>query len=82
MKRIGVIIVKATTATYMVSKVSMVTKAYELAKGMVTGEAPQVNTLREVSETELEQGRHILLKWTIPGKNDDRAEITKLEDAI
>lgn len=54
------IIVKATTATYSVSKVSMVTKAYELAKGVVTGEAPQVNTMREVSESELEQGRSII----------------------
>lgn len=44
----------------MVSKVSMVTKAYELAKGMVTGEAPQVNTLREVSESELQQGRSLI----------------------
>ena len=60
MQRIGVIIVKATTATYMVSKVSMVTKAYELAKGVITGEAPQVNTLREVSETELQQGRTLI----------------------
>ena len=38
----------------------MVTKAYELAKGVVTGEAPQVNTLREVSESELQQGRSII----------------------
>lgn len=44
----------------MVSKVSIVTKAYELAKGMVTGEAPQVNTLREVTESELQQGRSII----------------------
>jgi len=56
----GVIVVKATTATYMVSKTSLVTKAFEVAKGMVTGEAPQVNTLREVSEEELEQGRSII----------------------
>ena len=54
------IIVKATTATYSVSKVSMVTKAYELAKGVVTGEAPQVNTMREVSASELQQGRSII----------------------
>jgi hypothetical protein len=44
----------------MVSKASMVTKAYELAKGMVTGEAPQVNTLRELTESELQQGRSII----------------------
>jgi hypothetical protein len=44
----------------MVSKASMVSKAYELAKGMITGEAPQVNTLREVSESELQQGRTLI----------------------
>jgi hypothetical protein len=44
----------------MVSKASMVTKAYELAKGMVTGEAPQVNTLRELTESELQQGRSLI----------------------
>jgi len=38
----------------------MVIKAYELAKGIVTGEAPHVNTLREVSESELQQGRSII----------------------
>jgi hypothetical protein len=59
-QRIGVIVVKATTATYSISKLSLVTKAYELAKGVVTGEVPNVNTLREVSESELQQGRSLI----------------------
>ena len=44
------------TATYLVSKLSIVTKACELVKGVVRGEARQVNTLREASESELQQG--------------------------
>ena len=44
----------------MVSKSSLVTKAFEVAKGVVTGETPQVNVLRELTESELQQGRSII----------------------
>ena len=53
--RIGVIRVKAKTATYAISSGNMVTRSVEYAKGVVTGEAPKVNKLREITEDELEQ---------------------------
>merc|ERR1711874_596574 len=55
--RIGVIRVKTNTAQYAVSRRTMVGGVVELAKGVVTGESPQVNKLRHLSEAEIEQWR-------------------------
>lgn len=55
--RIGVIKVEARTVTYAISKGTMVGRAVEIVKGAVTGEAAQVNDLREVSEEEIKQYR-------------------------
>jgi len=51
--RIGVIRVETKTATYAVSKKSALGRAAELAQGVVTGSAPAVNRLREISEQEI-----------------------------
>lgn len=53
--RIGVIKVNAKTATYAVSARNMLGRGYEVAKGTITGQAPNVNKLRELSEEELQQ---------------------------
>ena len=53
--RIGVIKVTAKTATYAITGQTYVARTVQVAKGMVTGQAPSVNKLREISEGELEQ---------------------------
>lgn len=53
--RIGIIKVNAKTATYAVADRSAVARGFEVAKGMVTGEAPNVQKLRELSEEEIVQ---------------------------
>lgn len=53
--RIGIIRVKAVTATYSVSGKNMVGAAIDVVKGAVTGETPSVNKLRHIEEVELTQ---------------------------
>ncbi len=53
--RIGVIKVIAKTATYAISEGTIIGRGGEIAKGVITGSAPKVNKLREISEQELEQ---------------------------
>lgn len=53
--RIGLIIVKAKTVQYAVSRKNFITSAIEVAQGVVTGEAPAINKLRHLSEAELTQ---------------------------
>ncbi|KAK1988420.1 pyridoxamine 5'-phosphate oxidase [Colletotrichum cereale] len=55
--RIGVIRVKTTTITYAISNATFIGKVAQLAEGVVTGNAAQVNKLREVSSQEVEQYR-------------------------
>lgn len=55
--RICIIRVKAVTTQYAISKRSVVGAFVELAKGITTGEAPNVNRLRQLSEEELAQWR-------------------------
>jgi general stress protein 26 len=55
--RIGVIKVQARTITYALSTGTMVGRAVEMVKGAVTGEAAQVNKLRELSEEEIKSYR-------------------------
>jgi hypothetical protein len=57
--RIVVIKVKTKTVQYAVSRntLGLVGNVIEVAKGVVTGEAPQVNRLRHLSEGEVEQVR-------------------------
>ena len=53
--RIGVIKVTAKTATYAIASSTFITRGLEIAKGVITGEAPKVNKLREITESELQQ---------------------------
>jgi hypothetical protein len=53
--RIVVIRVKAKTAQYTLSKKTVVGQVVELAKGVATGEAPEINHLRQLSVEDLEQ---------------------------
>lgn len=55
--RICVIRVKAITAQYAISKRSVLGAFVKLAKGVITGEALNVNRLRQLSEKELAQWR-------------------------
>ena len=55
--RIGIIEVKAVTATYALSKGTMLGRGVEMVKGVVTGEVANVNDLREISENEIEEWR-------------------------
>lgn len=53
--RICAIRVKAITAQYAISKKTPVGGFIEFAKGVATGEAPNVNKLRYLGEEEIEQ---------------------------
>lgn len=53
--RIGVIRVKAVTATYAIAVGTVLGRGAEIVKGALTGEAPKVNKLRELREEELDQ---------------------------
>jgi len=55
--RIGVIKVKAITATYAIVRKSAVARAASMAQGVITGNAPSVNKLRELSKQEIETWR-------------------------
>lgn len=53
--RIGVIKVVAKTATYAIATGTSLGRGADIIKGAITGAAPKVNKLRELSESELEQ---------------------------
>ena len=53
--RIGCIKVTAKTATYAIASGTLIGRAFEMGKGVVTGQAPKVNKLREITEEELKE---------------------------
>ncbi|KAK5084134.1 BLI-3 blue-light-inducible Bli-3 protein [Exophiala xenobiotica] len=55
--RIAVIRIKAKTATYAISISNPVSRGIEMVQGAITGNAAQVNKLREISESEISQWR-------------------------
>ncbi|EME42356.1 hypothetical protein DOTSEDRAFT_73245 [Dothistroma septosporum NZE10] len=55
--RVGLIKVQAKTIQYAISRKNFITSTIEVAKGVVTGESPQVNKLRHLSEEEIQQWR-------------------------
>lgn len=57
--RIGIIKVKAITATYALQKGTPVSRGIEMAKAAVMGTPASVNKLREISQAELEQYRAV-----------------------
>ncbi|MCJ1471047.1 BLI-3 blue-light-inducible Bli-3 protein [Pseudocyphellaria aurata] len=57
--RIAVIRVLARTATYALAVGTSLGRAAEIVKGAVTGQAAQVNKLRELTEKELDEWRKV-----------------------
>ena len=55
--RIVLIKVKTVTAQYAISNRTALGSVVQVAKGVVTGEAPQVNKLRHLEESEIQQWR-------------------------
>jgi len=55
--RIGIIKVKALTATYALPKGTSIGRGVEMIKGTFTGETADVTQLREISEQEMSQWR-------------------------
>jgi general stress protein 26 len=51
----GIIRVRASTAQYAVSKRTQIGGFIELAKGVATGQSPDVNKLRHLDESEIQQ---------------------------
>lgn len=47
--------VKAVTATYAIATGTALGRGADIVKGAITGSAPKVNKLREITEGELEQ---------------------------
>ena len=47
--------VKAVTATYAIATGTPLGRGADIVKGAITGSAPKVNKLREISEAELEE---------------------------
>ncbi|ETS76864.1 Protein bli-3 [Pestalotiopsis fici W106-1] len=57
--RLGVIRVRTSTATYLLTNKTAVTRAAEVARGALTGSPPEIGKLREISELEVQQWRSI-----------------------
>lgn len=55
--RLAVIKIRTVTATYAIAHAASVTRTLEVAKGMVTGNAASVNTLREITLGDVELWR-------------------------
>lgn len=51
--RIGIIRVKTTTVTYSLQAGNFISRAAEVAQGVLTGKPAQVNKLREISAEEV-----------------------------
>ena len=47
--------VKAVTATYAIATGTSLGRGADIVKGAITGSAPKVNKMREISEAELQQ---------------------------
>jgi general stress protein 26 len=60
--RIGVIRVKARTATYAIAVGTVMGRGAEIIKGAVTGQAPKVSKLRELNEEDLDEWRRLNTK--------------------
>ncbi|KAI9823978.1 MAG: hypothetical protein M1826_007571 [Phylliscum demangeonii] len=59
--RIGVIRINAVTATYAIADRNFAARAYEIAKGTLTGEAPNVQKLRELSQQDLADYKRLVV---------------------
>ena len=57
--------VKAVTATYAIATGTPLGRGADIVKGAITGSAPKVNKLREITEQELEQCEFPLLRRSL-----------------
>lgn len=79
--RIGVIKVVAKTATYAIADGTILGRGGEIAKGVITGSAPKVHKLREISSEELNECKspfgfptlHII-RYSSSGKSCEASE--------
>lgn len=55
--RIGVIRVKASTATYSLVSKNILSRATDVVQGAITGKPASVNRLREISDSDIQQWR-------------------------
>lgn len=55
--RIGLITISSETASYCISKKTLVGSVVEMAKSAATGEAASINKLTYITEKELQQAR-------------------------
>ncbi|RJE22083.1 blue light-inducible protein Bli-3 [Aspergillus sclerotialis] len=55
--RIGIIRLEAKLVTYAVAREGMVERAYESVKGVATGDVPEISSIRELREGELNEWR-------------------------
>lgn len=62
--RIGIIKVSTVTATYAISRKNIISRGIEMVQGAISGEAPAVNKLREITESEIGQCESI--PWQLP----------------
>lgn len=69
--RIAIIRVVARTATYALAVGTSVGRGVEMVKGVLTGQAPEVNKLRELSEKELNECKSLAFcpSWSIFSTN-------------
>jgi len=51
--RMGVICVKPNSILYSLQDVSALNKAYQIAKGAITGEIPECQSLHEISKSDI-----------------------------
>ncbi len=72
--RIGVIRVKARTATYAIAVGTVMGRGAEIIKGAVTGQAPKVSKLRELNEEDLDECMSYLSKFI--GRQSSASQIT------
>ncbi|KAI9882963.1 MAG: Transcription initiation protein spt3 [Watsoniomyces obsoletus] len=57
--RVGIIQVKTVTATYAVSHRSAVGRGAQIAKGVITGDTPDVNRVREIHKEEIAEYKRL-----------------------
>lgn len=70
--RIGIIRVVARTATYALAVGTSLGRGVEIIKGAVTGQAAEVNKLRELSEKELDECKSPSSQLIIPINRDSK----------
>lgn len=63
--RIGMILVRMVSATYMLTAKNIFSRAAEIATSAVTGKPAEVNRLREISEVDVQTWRNTQAVLTV-----------------